>query len=218
MHSGRGKKGSTIYLVRHAQSLWNGTRRISGQLNPELSNKGLEQTTWLMRLFDDRPLDRIYSSDLKRAVQTAAVVAHAKGLSVEEKPALRELHLGVLQGRYRDERDPEAFATWQQRAGAIHLFRPEGGETMGDLVARVLPCLAAIMSEATGRSCLIVGHRSTNRVILGALMNWSEDRWWSLRLRSRFVYRIELDSEPRKLTSIRLSANLPYSFINGLEV
>lgn len=103
--SGAGDEGSIVYLARHAQSLWNGTRKVGGQLNLELSEKGLEQTKWLARLFDNRPLDRIYASDLKRAAQTAGAVAKVTDLSVQEKPALRKFHFGVLQGRYRDQRD-----------------------------------------------------------------------------------------------------------------
>jgi len=207
---------TVIYLVRHARSEWNGTHRVTGQLNPDLSTEGLEQVRWLARLFANMRLHGVYASDLSRSVDTAFAVASGQGLTVEQLPGLRELHFGVLQGRFRDERDPNAHAMWRARNRNKSSYRAPGSEVMSDLAARVIPCVDRIRQEMTGRNCLIVGHRSTNRVILGTLMGWPREDWWPLRLRSRWVYEIRL-STPSQLSSIRLTAGPPYRRIDGLK-
>jgi broad specificity phosphatase PhoE len=210
------KDGTVLYVIRHARSVWNGTHRVSGQLDPELSPEGYEQAQSIARFFADRQLDAIFTSDLLRAIETARPVADQKGLTVHQSPALRELHFGSLQGRYRDARDPEALALWEERARSKDTFRAPGGETMAELTTRVVSCMSEIRRESRGRPALIVGHRSTNRVILGSLMQWPQDVWWTLRLRSRWIYEIRLNETPT-LTSFRLAAAPPYRSAEGLE-
>ena len=184
-----------IFLARHGQSVWNAEKRISGQGDPPLSELGLAQAKALARVLKNETLSAIYSSPLGRTIMTAQPTAEAQGLPLQTENALKEINLGSLQGRFRDERDPEAAQLWQAWQ-ADKEQSPHGGESFLDLEARVMPCLETILQATEGGTVLIVGHRSTNRVLLGGLLGWSRSTYLSLGIRNRYLYDIELRPEP----------------------
>lgn len=179
-----------IFVVRHGQSTWNSTRRVTGQLDPPLSAEGEAQAERLKKVLSGARLTAIYTSDLSRAVATARPTAQAQGLPIQQRAALREQHLGVVQGRFRDERDAEARALWSERDARRLNFRIPGGETHAELEARVVACLNEISHKEPGGCVLIVGHRNTNRVLLAALLDWPADVAVQAKLRSHHLYEI----------------------------
>lgn len=191
----------TIYLARHGQSEWNNQQRVTGQLDPALSPKGMEQSRALAQCLEHDQLEAIYTSALRRTQDTARATAVAKRLAIQSLPALNEIHLGVLQGRFRDDRDPQAQAMWTEWQRDMFNHRVPGGESFGDLRERVTRSLHDILqNHGAGETLLIVGHRGTNRVLMGTLMGWPAQRWPELRLRHKFLYRIRLGSAPEMAT------------------
>ena len=89
-----------LYLVRHGETHSNRERRFQGQLDVPLSPAGHEQAVALGRWLADRParFDALYSSDLRRAAQTAETVGAHLGLTPILTPALREIDCGEWQG------------------------------------------------------------------------------------------------------------------------
>ena len=183
-----------VYLARHGQSESNRERRLCGQLDPALSALGLEQSRQLARVLADAPLKAIFTSTLKRTAQMAEPTALARGLPALALAGLRELSLGALEGRFRDERDPEAQALWRRRKADPARFRAPGGESFQDLEARVLPALGEILASASSGAALIVGHRESNRALLKGLLGWSTERVLEAKLRNHFVYDIDVDA------------------------
>lgn len=189
-----------VFVVRHGRSAWNKTKRITGQLDPPLARAGHEQAQALSSVLADEKLAAIYTSTLQRAVATAEPTASRQGIPINRRSELMEINLGVLQGRYRDERDPEACELWRIREANKCAARVPGGESFAELEARVVPCLADILRETNAGAVLLVGHRSTNRVLLGTLMRWNRELWAGLNLRSKFVYEVTLTDPPRVQT------------------
>jgi broad specificity phosphatase PhoE len=197
---------TTLYLARHGQSEWNNQQRVTGQLDPALSPKGVEQSRALAQCLEHEHLAAIYTSALQRTRETAQPTAVAKQLAIQSLPALNEIHLGVLQGRFRDERDPQAQAMWAEWQSDMLNHRVPGGESFGDLKQRVTRSLHDILPDHVGQALLIVGHRGTNRVLMGTLMQWPPERWPDLRLRNKFLYRIRLGAAP-EIATFTLSGN-----------
>ncbi len=197
---------TTLYLARHGQSEWNNQSKVSGQLNPGLSPKGQQQSIDLAHCLDGQELTAIYASSLQRTIDTAQPTATAKNLPVVSLAALNEIDLGVLQGRYRDERDPEAQAMWTQWQADIWGFRVPGAETFDEFTQRAAHALQELLQRHRGQRILIVGHRATNRVLLGTLLNWPRERWVDIRLRNKFFYCIRLGAEP-DIATIALSGS-----------
>lgn len=189
------QRPAKIFLVRHGQSQWNGQKRVSGQCDPPLAPKGIQQAHCLARVLGHETLSAIYTSPLRRAVETAGPTAVDHQLAIQTREALKEIHFGVLQGRFRDERDPEAQHLWEARQKDKGNYRIPGGETFPELEQRVIPCLITIFRQEAGRTILIVGHRNTNRVIMAALMHWPREIALQLNLRSKYLYEITAGQE-----------------------
>ena len=197
---------TTLFVARHGQSEWNNQSRVTGQLNPGLSAKGQQQSEALAQCLLDEDLAAIYTSDLQRSINTAQPTASAKQLPINALPALNEMNLGVLQGRFRDERDPQAQAMWAQVHADMWGYQVPGAESYQDLMQRVSQALQDILQRHRGHRILIVGHRNTNRVLMGKLLDWPRERWPELRLRNKFLYRIRLGVET-EIATFTLSGN-----------
>lgn len=197
------RKPHKIFLVRHGQSIWNGCKRISGQGNPPLSATGLKQVSHLVLALAGEPLTAVHTSPLDRSMNTGRPVAEHHDVPLHLHEDLMEQNFGALEGRYRDERDAEAKRLWALRKADPMGFRPPGGgETFAELLSRVLFCLNGILREQRG-PVLIVGHRNTNRVILGALAGWTAGEALDAAPRNQYLYEI-LPGTRAKVNTIRL--------------
>ena len=191
-----------IYLARHGQSELNLQQRISGQADTKLSTKGLEQAQALADVLKLTSLNAIYSSSLTRAIQTASPTAAKHGLSIQTLDGLREIGLGILEGRHVDERDPEACRLWAMREHDKHGFSVSGSEAYSAFTARVLSCLEIILTQSSG-SILMVGHRNTNEVILTSLLSKDFAGAAEINVKNKYLYAIDLFTQPQVMT-IRL--------------
>ena len=156
-----------IYLVRHGavQREGNGKRFI-GQLDLPLSCEGIQQLQRLKAELHDAQLSAVFCSDLKRSVETAAILTEMSPvLTPIQKPDLREINLGEWEGLTFDEvsrRHPEHF---RERGRDIVHYQPPGGESFLDCAKRVIPAFYE-MIHATRGNILIVGHAGVNRIML----------------------------------------------------
>ncbi len=167
---------SDLYLIRHAQSEWNASRRWQGQADPELSPEGREQARLLAAHFPSVDVTHVVCSDLVRARETAMPFAERFGVELEIDTALRELDVGSWSGRTRDEiavADPGALERY---------FRGEagwsGGETYEEHEARSGDVARRVAALDTDGVVVVVTHGGTLRAILRTLLAIPhEDRW-----------------------------------------
>lgn len=145
---------TTILLARHGQTRWNRDRRFQGHADPPLNEAGRAQARGLAERLADVPLDAIYSSDLRRAHQTAEIVAAAKGMTVTTDPGLREIDVGSWSGLTRDE-IAERFADAEHH----------DGETPEEHLERVLAAVSRIAAAHPGQQILIVSHGASLRTL-----------------------------------------------------
>jgi broad specificity phosphatase PhoE len=201
MMSQTASRPTTVYLVRHGESQLNLEKRVSGQFDTPLSQEGIRHSQMLAVQLLEVSLTGIYTSALRRTVETARPTAAMHGLLIQSHAGLNEQHFGVLEGRFRDERDPEARALWEARKHDKRTHRIPGGERFIDLAERVKQVLNDILVHDAGGTILIVGHRNTNRALFGILMQRPEEDWPHLRLKSQYLYHITTGHEPQWLTS-----------------
>jgi broad specificity phosphatase PhoE len=158
-----------VYLVRHGQSEWNVLRLTQGQTShPRLTSLGREQAERAASLIGDdlagRPVTRILTSDLVRAVETAEVANKALRAPVAVDPRLREQHLGELEGRGYDETWAAAAAhDWSDPAAPL-----AGGESLMDVHDR----MGAVLTEVAGRDggvTVLVSHGDAIRAAIAHL-------------------------------------------------
>ena len=170
-----------LVLARHAESTWNAERRWQGQLDPPLSERGLEQALALGRELAGEGVRAIVASDLVRARETARLVAGALGCEIELEPRLRELDVGDWSGLTLDEiaaRWPEELA--RLRAGDLDV-RPGGGESRRELRVRVMAAIEAAAQRRAGTRFAVVTHAGVVRTLL-----------WTVRLDNARWHRTDL--------------------------
>src|ERR1700722_14221815 len=95
---------SPLVLVRHGESTWNELRLVQGQDDrATLTDLGRQQARDVAHELSSRDFDLIVSSDLRRAMETAAIIAGLLDLEVESEPTLRERGFGVAEGGPLDQ-------------------------------------------------------------------------------------------------------------------
>lgn len=192
---------TTVYLVRHGESLLNQAKRVSGRFDTPLSQRGHRHSHTLAEQLRDIRLTGIHTSTLTRTLDTARPTAEAHALPIQSHAALDELHFGVLEGRFRDARDPDAMALWDARKQNKRFYHIPDGERFIDMAERVKHALTSILAHEVGGTILIVGHRNVNRVLFGMLMQQPEEQWPHVKLKSQCVYRIITGSSPQVITT-----------------
>jgi 2,3-bisphosphoglycerate-dependent phosphoglycerate mutase len=164
-------------MARHGQTDWNRERRWQGHLDPPLNALGREQARILAETLADVPIAAVYSSDLRRALDTAEIVARRLNLPVHVDVSLRELDVGAWSGQTLAELRalyPEPVARWE-RTGERGW---EGGESHEDMAARVLEAIRTIAAARQDEEVLVVSHGGPMRALraLSAGLDYPRDR------------------------------------------
>jgi probable phosphoglycerate mutase len=139
-----------LILVRHGESTWNSERRLQGQLDPPLSDRGRDQARALGRVLEAVPADRVVASDLARARETAELLGAPPA---RLDPRWREIDVGEWASRIADEVDAESDELTNWRGGPR--TAPDG-EPWAAFAARVGGALDELL--AAGGSWLVVCH------------------------------------------------------------
>jgi broad specificity phosphatase PhoE len=170
---------TTIYLARHGESDWNAANRFQGHSDRPLTDFGREQAQALGELVAAENVEAVYSSPLKRALETALIVAARSGLEVVEDEDLREVDTGSWSGLSRaevQERFPEGFDRWTSGGAGW-----EDGESYEEMAERVLAAVNRIAAAHPGGRVLIVSHGGPIRAIQGAANGMDIEEYRRLR-------------------------------------
>jgi broad specificity phosphatase PhoE len=156
-----GGRARDLLIVRHGETEWNRQRRVMGALDVPLSPTGRSQCEKLAKLLGGFGVDRIVSSPLARAAESAAVLADALGLGVEQDENLSEVRFGRWQGQTYEEvvRDPDYH---RFIADPVHTRTP-GGETIAQVQQRGLMALGRARD---GERTVFVSHGDIIRATL----------------------------------------------------
>jgi broad specificity phosphatase PhoE len=147
---------TTILLARHGETDWNRDGVWQGWADPPLNETGRAQARELAEQLREVRIDAVYASDLRRASETAEIVAAPHGVPVITDAALREIDIGSWSGLTRAEIE-QRFPNGE---------RPDG-ETRDQHAARVLAAVERIARENAGRRVLLVTHGGTMRALHG---------------------------------------------------
>ncbi len=165
---------TTIYLVRHAETVWNAEGRCQGRADAPFSACGEAQLRQLAAELRDVSFDAAYTSPLARARATAEAVLAGRHLRAAQIPELAEIDYGVLQGTRFSEWPTGLHEAWRADPWQIAF---EGGESLRDVRARVTPVFQRIVSAHPGETVLVSAHGHVNRILLLDLGAASGDFW-----------------------------------------
>ena len=146
------KMETTIFLVRHGETVDNARQIMQGQTQGELNQRGREQAEQVAQRLASEPLDAIVASDLHRAIQTAEVIAEPHGLPVVTTPLLRERDWGSFTGRFIPDLRNEVW--------------PDDIESEEALLERARSFLRYMTATYPGKRVVAVGHGIINKAVL----------------------------------------------------
>lgn len=160
---------SRIVLVRHGSTEANEKRPFvlqGSEIDGPLTPYGVRQAAALTRFLSPISFSAIYSSPMRRALETVREIAASRSLDVRKIEAFRECQVGEWMGLSWDEirqQDPERCARFlADPASECH----PGGESFRDLRQRVLPTFDELLTRHPGENVLVLAHNLVNRVIL----------------------------------------------------
>jgi phosphoserine phosphatase len=147
--------------MRHGETAWNRERRVMGDLDIALTGEGRLQCTAAAALLETFAIDRIVSSPLRRAAESADIVASHLGIAVTQDARLVEVRFGEWQGRTYDEVACDPRYALFASDPVVH--PTPGGETVECVQRRGLDGLACI---GEGENVLFVTHGDIIRTLL----------------------------------------------------
>ena len=164
---------TTLYLVRHGETVDNANQIMQGQTQGQLNENGIKQAQQFSDEWKDKPIDVVIASDLKRSIDTARIIAGPHHLEVITTPLLRERDWGSFTGRFIPDLKGEVW--------------PDDIETLENLLSRAGEFIAYVRQTFPGKKVLAVGHGIINKAIqsvyyqksMNEIHSWKEGagRW-----------------------------------------
>jgi 2,3-bisphosphoglycerate-dependent phosphoglycerate mutase len=195
-----------LILLRHGESQWNLENRFTGWVDVPLSPKGEAEAVRAGELLKDMPVDKVYTSVLQRAINTAKLTLEKRGgnnLPIEYDQALNERHYGDLQGLNKAE-TAKKYGDEQ-----VHIWRrsydvqPPNGESLKDTAARTLPYFneKIIPDLKAGKNILVVAHGNSLRSIVMSLDKLTREQVLELNIPTGVPLVYDMDADANVLSS-----------------
>ena len=164
---------TTLIFVRHGYSEANEKNIFAGITDVPLAETGKQQAVLTAKFLSQYAIDVLYSSDLKRARQTATPIAKQTGLPIILNKQLREMDLGLWEELPFEavvKQFPTEYELW---VGNVDNAHAPGGESIAQLRKRITTAVEQIVAEHRGKTVCIVTHAEALRVLFPA---WTGER------------------------------------------
>lgn len=171
----------TILLIRHGQTDWNLAGRWQGHTDIPLNDTGRQQATLLAKRLAKWPIQAFVSSDLKRAHETAQIIAAKHQQTVHKDPIWRERHVGDFQGNTGEESRKLFPEVWKQEKNGV--LEPPNAEPFSDLKKRANEALERVMTQYPQGMTAVVSHGQLIHVLLGLVMGIRDDVYGRFSIR-----------------------------------
>ena len=198
-----------FFLVRHGETEWNRSGRFQGHTDISLNERGFSQAKETAKAAADWGHCAIYSSPLIRTVQVAEEIAKITPMPVSEKPGLKELSLGDLEGVTGEEmrnKWPEVFSAWRSNPEKVSM---PNGESLFQLRER---CWQAILDieqiHSADDSVVVISHNFAIRSIVGELLGVPLEFFHRMSLNLASVCTFDSDERGRRLTGYNSTGHL----------
>ncbi len=172
-----------VILVRHGETSWNQERRFLGHSNPGLNEQGEMQARAVAQRLLAEKIDKVFSSDMLRALETSQEIACLHNVPIRIMPSLREMNFGEWEGLTFAEiqtRYPVLVNKWIADPFGVRL---PFGETAEEVKIRVVEAWNSIvLSAAAEEAVVIVAHGGPLRMLLCQLTGIDSSRQWEFSI------------------------------------
>lgn len=192
--------GLELWLVRHGETIFNRENRLQGQADAPLTARGRSQAAAVAARLGGARFEALYSSDLDRARETAAIINARLGLTVTETPLLRERHFGEAQGLFKADAYARFPGLVKSVVDGTPADLPVGAERVDRLLARTQVFLQQVtQNHASGSRLLIVAHGGSIRGLVISALRFPAESWFSWPLHNAALTVVELGMPARLL-------------------
>lgn len=171
-----------IYIVRHGETIWNEKRLLQGSEDITLNESGRELAGITGKKLEGVPFDKIYSSPLIRAYETAVIIRGHRNIPIIRDDRLRELSFGINEGK-------DSMKIREDENNPFHNFfsipelyvAPEGGETLEHICMRAKEFLEEEIEPQAEQleRVMIVAHGALNKAMMCHIMQHGIAEYWS---------------------------------------
>jgi broad specificity phosphatase PhoE len=168
-----------LILVRHGETAWNVEKIFRGRTDVNLDEVGIKQAGLLGKYLSNWELEAIYSSPLKRALDTANTIARYQKVSVQIAEGLIDFDYGEWQSLPEQEVKrlyPALLDEWHNNP---HKVRMPGGESLEDVRRRATEVVNDVLSKYQD-SVLLVSHRVVIKVLICSLLGLDNSHFWNI--------------------------------------
>lgn len=178
-----------LILIRHGQTEMNANRLYFGRLDPPLNDVGIEQIKNTREKFLEYNYDRIYSSPLKRAKETAEICNH-KLFEIEYADELMEIDFGIFEGLTYEEIVEKYPVEIKKAEKEWQTYDYETGESLKEMQKRVVGFLSKLDFSKTN---VLVAHWGVINCILSHYMSGNLDSYWKFKVENGGIAILEGD-------------------------
>lgn len=183
-----------IFLVRHGETEWNATGKFQGSTDICLSERGIAQAQYAKPRLKNK-FDVIYTSPLKRALQTAQIISEGSGKTPIIINDLREINFGKWEGLTRKEIRAlygSEFDSWQNDDENAYLV--EGDISLKMASIRAKNAILKIAQDCPGKKVLIVAHGGIIKAGLVGIFDWKMTMYHRIFLDNTSISSLSFDS------------------------
>jgi len=169
-----------IYVIRHGETEWNKEEIFRGRKDIPLNEAGKRQAKWVGLYFSEKRIDRLVSSPLSRAVQTAEPISKATGAAVEPMEEFTDINFGIWEGlplREVEERYPSDLKLWKESPEKLRI---EGGESLAMVRERISGGFGKITAGEEG-TIAVATHRVICKVIVLHFLRIGNEHFWDIK-------------------------------------
>jgi broad specificity phosphatase PhoE len=162
-----------LIIVRHAEAVGNAIREFHGWTDSSITERGHIQAKQVAERLKDVPIDVIYSSSLKRTMETAMYISKIKGLPIIKRDDLKEINGGLWEGMTWTnlvKSYPKEYEIWEEKP---HIHQMPEGESMKDFQQRLINAVSDIINTEKGKNVCIVTHGTAIRVLMCWFLDYS---------------------------------------------
>ena len=189
------ESGTELVALRHGETEFNTVRRMQGHLDVPLSAAGREQARLVAARLADEPIDKIYSSDLQRALETARTIRGCRGIDLVTDVRLREFHMGTFQGLTLSEAKERHGDAWERFFIHDPDFALPGGQSRNQKQVEIAAFMEDVVRTEPGRRLLVVTHRGILIAMLRHVLGIPPSHYFRVSIENtgiqRFLYRNE---------------------------
>jgi len=186
-----------LFLIRHGETEFTRAGKYCGHGDVPLNASGIKEARALGRKLKNVKIDKIYSSDLRRALETAKIVFPNR--RILKRRGLREIDFGKFVGLTIEEagkRYPRIYDAWANNPDHVKI---PNGEAMRDFAKRVRKCFVRIYNENARKRVAIITHGGALRVILFKIQKQGLDNFWGIKHATAAVRTIEFKNGTAKI-------------------